>query len=88
MDPLRIVFMGSPDFAVPSLEKLHDSPHEIVVVASNPDKRRGRRSKPTPTAVKQKALDLIQQAHEALANIEADTTLLASLANYLIERDH
>lgn len=58
MDPLRIVFMGSPDFAVPSLEKLHDSPHEIVVVASNPDKRRGRRSKPTPTAVKQKALDL------------------------------
>jgi geranylgeranyl pyrophosphate synthase len=37
---------------------------------------------------KQKALNLIQQAHEALANIDADTTDLAALANYLIERDH
>ncbi|MEL0633958.1 (2E,6E)-farnesyl diphosphate synthase [Pseudoalteromonas carrageenovora] len=37
---------------------------------------------------KEKALNLIQQAHEALAKIDADTTHLASLANYLIERDH
>lgn len=37
---------------------------------------------------KEKAHNLIQQAHEALANISADTTLLASLANYIIERDH
>ncbi|GAA59265.1 farnesyl diphosphate synthase [Pseudoalteromonas sp. BSi20652] len=37
---------------------------------------------------KEKAQNLIQQAHEALANIDADTTHLASLANYLIERDH
>jgi|TARA_B100001063_G_C16666674_1_gene503981 farnesyl diphosphate synthase len=37
---------------------------------------------------KQKAQNLIQQAHEALANIDADTTDLAALANYLIERDH
>ena len=37
---------------------------------------------------KEKAQNLIQQAHEALANIDADTTLLASLADYLIERDH
>lgn len=58
MKPLRIVFMGSPEFAVPSLEKLYHSIHKIVAVASNPDKRRGRRSKPTPTEVKQKALEL------------------------------
>jgi len=37
---------------------------------------------------KEKALNLIQQAHEALAKIDADTSHLASLANYLIERDH
>ncbi|HEX6982409.1 MAG TPA: methionyl-tRNA formyltransferase [Balneolaceae bacterium] len=55
---MRIVFMGSPDFAVPSLEKLHQSDHEIVTVVSNVDKRRGRRAKPTPTAVKAKALKL------------------------------
>ncbi|ASM54981.1 MULTISPECIES: (2E,6E)-farnesyl diphosphate synthase [Pseudoalteromonas] len=37
---------------------------------------------------KEKAQNLIQQAHAALANIDADTSALASLANYLIERDH
>ncbi|PAU93684.1 methionyl-tRNA formyltransferase [Aliifodinibius salipaludis] len=55
---MRIVFMGSPDFAIPSLEKLHQSDHEIVSVVSNVDKRRGRRAKPSPTAVKKKALEL------------------------------
>lgn len=54
---MRIVFMGSPDFAIPSLEKLHHSNHEIVSVVSNVDKRRGRRSKPSPTAVKKKAIE-------------------------------
>ena len=55
---MRIVFMGSPDFAIPSLEKLHRSDHEIVSVVSNVDKRRGRGSEPSPTAVKKKALEL------------------------------
>lgn len=55
---MRIVFMGSPDFAIPSLEKLYQSEHEIAAVVSNVDKRRGRRAKPTPTPVKKKALEL------------------------------
>lgn len=55
---MRIVFMGSPDFAIPSLEKLHQSNHKIVRVVSNVDKRRGRRSKPSPTPVKAKAQEL------------------------------
>lgn len=50
--------MGSPDFAIPSLETIHQSEHEIVAVASNPDKRRGRGGKPQPTVVKKRALDL------------------------------
>lgn len=58
MKPLKIVFMGSPDFAVPSLEKLFGSDHTIEAVVSGPDKRRGRRSKPEPTAVKKRALEL------------------------------
>ena len=58
MNPLNVVFMGSPDFAVPSLEKLHNSIHTIQAVVSNPDKRRGRRGKPVPTAVKSRALEL------------------------------
>ncbi len=58
MRSLDIVFMGSPEFAVPSLEAIHESRHNILAVVSNPDKRRGRRGKPQPTAVKQKAMDL------------------------------
>lgn len=58
MRNLRIVFMGSPDFAVPSLDALFNSQHRIVSVVSNPDKRRGRRGLPVPTDVKQRALDL------------------------------
>ncbi|WP_440999032.1 methionyl-tRNA formyltransferase [Fodinibius sp. SL11] len=53
---MRIVFMGSPDFALPSLERLYESDHEIAAVVSNIDKRRGRRVR--PTAVKKKAVEL------------------------------
>ncbi len=66
MKPLRIIFMGSPDFAVPSLEKIEQSAHSIVAVVSNPDKRRGRRGKPVPTDVKKQAL------HLGLPTIDAD----------------
>lgn len=58
MKPLNIIFLGSPEFAVPSLEKIYHSPHHIKAVVSNPDKRRGRRGKPQPTKVKEKALEL------------------------------
>jgi len=55
---LKIVFMGSPEFAVPSLEALHYSSHEIAAVITNPDKRRGRGKKKSPTIVKKRALEL------------------------------
>lgn len=58
MTSLNIVFMGSPEFAVPSLDALHNSSHRISAVVSNPDKRRGRRSKPEPTDVKKRAIEL------------------------------
>lgn len=58
MKSLNLIFMGSPDFAVPSLEELYRSNHHISAVVSNPDKRRARRSKPKPTVVKQKAVEL------------------------------
>tara|TARA_R100001460_G_scaffold68940_3_gene109498 strand:+ start:790 stop:1704 length:915 start_codon:yes stop_codon:yes gene_type:complete len=55
---MNIVFMGSPDFAVPSLEKIYNSDHTIKAVVSNVDKRRGRGSETTPTPVKAKAIEL------------------------------
>jgi methionyl-tRNA formyltransferase len=58
MNKLNIVFMGSPGFAVPSLEALAVSRHTIAAVVSNPDKRRGRRGSAVPTEVKQRAQEL------------------------------
>ncbi|MCJ1960036.1 methionyl-tRNA formyltransferase [Novosphingobium mangrovi (ex Hu et al. 2023)] len=48
---MRIIFMGTPDFAVPALEALADAGHEIVCVYSQPPRpggRRGRELTPTP----------------------------------------
>lgn len=49
---LRVVFMGTPDFAVPALESLHQSRHEIVLVVTQPDRPRGRGRKMMPPPVK------------------------------------
>lgn len=56
--PLSIIFMGTPDFAVPSLKALHLSSFGLTYAVTQPDrpKGRGRRLKPTP--VKATALDL------------------------------
>ncbi len=44
--------MGTPDFAVPSLEHLHKSPHQIQAVVTVPDKQQGRGRRVRPSAVK------------------------------------
>ena len=54
---MRIVFMGTPDFAKESLEKLYEAGHEIVGVVTNPDKPKGRGMKMIPTPVKEYALE-------------------------------
>lgn len=54
----RIVFMGTADFAVPSLEALVKSGHQIVAVVTMPDKPMGRGHKLRPSNVKLKALEL------------------------------
>jgi methionyl-tRNA formyltransferase len=48
---MRIIFMGNPDFAVPSLQQIFESSHEIIAVVSNPPKRIGRGNKISETAV-------------------------------------
>jgi methionyl-tRNA formyltransferase len=55
---LRIVFMGTPEFAVASLKALHQSTHEIAAVVTVPDKPAGRGRKLTESAVKQSAASL------------------------------
>jgi methionyl-tRNA formyltransferase len=39
---LRLAFFGTPEFAVPTLESLREGPHSVVVVVTQPDRRRGR----------------------------------------------
>lgn len=58
MTPLRMVFMGTPDFSVPSLQSLYDAGYDIAAVVSQPDKQRGRGKKVTFSPVKEKALAL------------------------------
>ena len=55
---MRIAFAGSPDAAVGPLRALVASPHEVVVVVSQPDRPKGRRGTPTPTPVAAAALEL------------------------------
>jgi methionyl-tRNA formyltransferase len=53
---MRIVFLGSPAFAVPSLEALLKTEHEVVAVVTQPDRPSGRGHALTPPPVKEAAL--------------------------------
>jgi len=52
---MNIIFMGTPEFAIPSLERLLASHHQILAVVTGPDKPVGRGLKLSPTPVKQVA---------------------------------
>ncbi len=53
---MKIVFMGTPDFSVPTLDMLLAEGHEVSAVFTQPDRPRGRGKKLLPTPVKEKAL--------------------------------
>lgn len=53
--PLRIVFFGTPEFAVPTLGMLLESPHTVVGVVTQPDKPRGRGQQVVESPVKRRA---------------------------------
>lgn len=54
---MRVVFMGTPDFAVTILNRLMSSSHEVVGVVTSPDRKAGRGQKISMSAVKQFSLD-------------------------------
>ena len=55
---MRVVFMGTPEFAVPSLTALAEAGYQIPLVFTRPDAVRGRGKKLVPSPVKQKAAEL------------------------------
>ncbi|MFA7550872.1 MAG: methionyl-tRNA formyltransferase, partial [Sedimentibacter sp.] len=55
---MNVIFMGTPGFAVPTLEKLHKSAHNVVLVVTQPDKPFGRGKKLKKSEVKEAAESL------------------------------
>jgi len=64
---MRVVFMGTPDFAVKSLEALIRSPYEVAAVFTRPDKPRGRGNKVSFTPVKELAVEHGIPVHQPTA---------------------
>jgi methionyl-tRNA formyltransferase len=76
---MRIIFMGTPDFAVPALQSLHAAGHEVVCVYTQPPRPAGRGKKltPTPVAVAAEALGLAVRWPVSLRNAEAQAEFAA-----------
>jgi len=55
MGKLRVVFMGTPEFACPTLQRLVDRGDDVVAVVTQPDRPKGRGQKPVPPPVKELA---------------------------------
>lgn len=94
---MRIVFMGTPDFAVPSLKKLIEAGHEIVGVFTQPDKPKNRGMKLQPTPVKvvaqEAGIPVYQpvslkgdEAYDALAALAPELIVVAAYGKILPKR--
>ena len=86
---MKIIFMGTPDFAVPCLRTLAESRHEVAAVFTQPDKPKGRGYKMIPTPVKTAALEYGLPVYQPLSlrngeEAEAAMKLLCDIAPELI----
>lgn len=91
---MNIIFMGTPDFAVPTLEKLISSEHTVSAVYTQPDKPRGRKMVLTPPEVKVVALEhnipvyqpttfKDEEVMETLGSFNADVIVVAAYGKLL-----
>lgn len=89
MKSLRIVFMGTPEFAVGSLEALHQSSHQVVGIVTAPDRPAGRGKKIQSSAVKlyavQNQLEVFQPSNlkdkefaDQLKDLKADVFVVVA----------
>jgi len=58
MSPYRIIFMGTPDFSVPTLRALHENQYDVLAVVTQPDRPKGRGRRLVPPPVKEVASTL------------------------------
>ena len=91
---MKIIFMGTPDFAVGALKKLYEAGHEIVLVVTQPDRPKGRSKLYIPSPVKEEALkhntevfqpDRIKKPEnvEVLRKYDADVFVVAAFGQIL-----
>jgi methionyl-tRNA formyltransferase len=89
MNNIHVIFMGTPDFAVPSLQKLLDAGYKIIAVVTAPDKPAGRGLQLNESAVKKfalsKGLKILQPEKlknpdfvETLKNLNADIQIVVA----------
>lgn len=91
---MRVVFMGTPEFAVATLERLIESPHDVVAVVTQPDrpKGRGREIAPPPVKVRAEAAGIPvyqpeklrkERFHETLAALKPDVAVVVAYGKIL-----
>jgi len=95
MTKKRIIFMGTPEFAVRMLEVLKEENYEIVAVVTQPDKPVGRKQEVMPTPVKAKALTYgipvlqpikIGEITEELLSYQADLIVTCAYGQFIPDR--
>ena len=94
---MKIVYMGTPDFAVNTLDAIVEAGHEVALVVTQPDKAKGRSGKLVYTPVKEKALELklpVAQPEkvkeeafmDSLALLSPDVIVVVAFGQFLPER--
>ncbi|WP_442681265.1 methionyl-tRNA formyltransferase [Sphingomonas sp. ASY06-1R] len=76
---MRIIFMGTPDFAVPALDALHAAGHHIAAVYTQPPRPagRGKAERPSPVQLRAEALGIPVRSPKSLRNAEAQADFAA-----------
>ncbi|MCR4830496.1 MAG: methionyl-tRNA formyltransferase [Pseudobutyrivibrio sp.] len=91
---MKVVFMGTPDFAVETLKAIYEAGHEVILAVSQPDKPKGRSGKLQPTPVKEYAIEhdipvyqpvkiRAEESVEYLRQFEADVFVVAAFGQIL-----
>jgi methionyl-tRNA formyltransferase len=84
--PERLVFLGTPEMSVVPLRALVGAGHEVALVVSQPDKRRGRGGRTSPSPVKQAALDLglpVTDVVDDVLTVGADLGVVAAFGRLI-----
>lgn len=89
---MRLVFMGTSSFALPPLEALTQSHHQILLVVSQPDRPRGRGKRLSPTPAKETALNMglpvitpqrVKEAEEKIKALQPHLIVVVSFGQIL-----